>query len=286
MIGLNIKKKQIKNLPVNVIVRVVLIALALTFIYPLFFSFQTSLKTLNEFYADIWAWPKQWLFSNYVTAWQVGRIGEYFLNSVIICVTATFFLEVFTIMAAYALSRLQLPGVGLMIVALFVVQLMPTETIIIPLYLMMSKLHLLRIRYVAIILANVGWALSGTIIVMKNFFDTVPNDILEAARIDGATELKTMVYVVLPLMKGAIATCIVMNFTAIWGELMWAQIATMTTDKGIPLTVGLLNFQSSFGTNWPLLCAAIVVVALPLYLLFLFLQKYFVASLTAGAVKG
>ena len=123
-------------------------------------------------------------------------------------------------------------------------------------------------------------------VMLKNFFDTVPNDILEAARIDGATELKTMVYVVLPLMKGAIATCIVMNFTAIWGELMWAQIATMTTDKGIPLTVGLLNFQSSFGTNWPLLCAAIVVVALPLYLLFLFLQKYFVASLIAGAVKG
>ena len=122
--------------------------------------------------------------------------------------------------------------------------------------------------------------------IMKNYFDTVPRDLLEAARIDGAGEVTSMFHIVLPLMKGALATCIIFNFTAVWGEMMWAKTATMTVDKGIPLTVGLLNFKGSYGTNWPLLCAAIIIITIPLYLLFLFLQKYFVASLTAGGVKG
>ena len=87
-------------------------------------------------------------------------------------------------------------------------------------------------------------------------------------------------------MKSALATCIVMNFTFVWGELMWAQTATLTTTRGIPLTVGLLNFKDQFGTNWPLLCAAVCVIVIPLYLMFIFLQKYFVASMAAGGVKG
>lgn len=270
----------------GVILRVILILLAVVFIYPVVFSFFTSTKSLNEFYTNRWGLPQVWEFGNYATAWVKGRIGEYFLNSVIYCVLTVIFLEIFAVMASYALSRLHIPHVEAAILFLFVVQLLPSETVIIPLYLMMSRLHLLRIMYVPLIIANVGWALSGTIIIMKNFFDTLPGELLEAARIDGCTETKSMFHIVLPLMKGAIATCVVMNFTAVWGELMWAQIATMTTDKGIPLTVGLLNFTSSYGTEWPLLCAAIIVVVIPLYILFIFLQKYFVASLTAGAVKG
>ena len=77
-----------------------------------------------------------------------------------------------------------------------------------------------------------------------------------------------------------------MNFNFVWGELMWAQIATLLTDKGLPLTVGLLNFKGQISTNWPQLCAAICIVILPLYLIFLLMQKYFIAGLTAGGVKG
>ncbi|WP_373217881.1 carbohydrate ABC transporter permease [Ruminococcus sp. 5_1_39BFAA] len=270
----------------SIVLRAALVILALAFVYPVFFSFLTSTKSLTEFYQNRWGIPEVWQFANYGAAWVKGRIGEYFLNSLIYCFLTVLFLEIFAVMAAYALSRLHVPHVELIIGFLFICQLLPNETVIIPLYLMMSRLHLLKLMYVPLIVANVGWALSGTIIVMKNFFDTLPGELLEAARIDGCTETKSMFHIVLPLMKGAIATCVVMNFTAVWGELMWAQIATMTTDKGIPLTVGLLNFQSAYGTEWPLLCAAIIVVVIPLYVLFIFLQKYFVASLTAGAVKG
>lgn len=268
------------------IFRVFLLLFSVICLYPIFFSFQTSLKTMNEFYGDIWAWPEQLRFGNYIEAMVKGQVGEYFMNSVIIAVLSLLLIETFSIMAAYAIARLRLPRPELILLFCFGIQLLPTETIIIPLYIMMSKLGIIRTTFWPIVIAYVGWSIPGTTIILKNYFDTVPTELLESARIDGAGEITTMFKIVLPLMKSALATCIVMNFTFVWGELMWAQTATLVTTKGIPLTVGLLNFQDQFGTDWPLLCAAVCVIVIPLYLLFLFLQKYFVASMTAGGVKG
>lgn len=278
---------KLKKTPAYIwIFRVLLIFIGLIFIYPLIFALQTSFKTMNEFYMDTWSLPEALRIENYVTAWIEGRIGEYFLNSAIVCLGSIVLIETFSIMASYALSRLHIPFVEGIILFFFILQMLPTETVISPVYLLISKMGLLKVPYLPIIIGYAGWSLPGTITIMKNYFDTVPKDLLEAGRIDGAGEITTMFKIVLPLMKGAVATCIIMNFTAAWGELMWARTATMTTNTGIPLTVGLLNFQGSYGTDWPLLCSAIVVIAVPLYLMFLFLQKYFVASLTAGSVKG
>lgn len=281
------RTKAFRRTPAYVrIFRVILILFSVVCLYPIIFSFQTSLKTMNEFYMDIWAWPKEMRFSNYIEAMITGHVGEYFMNSVIIAVLSILLIETFSIMAAYSLARLRLPHPELILIFCFGIQLLPTETIIIPLYMMMSKLRILRTPFWPMVIAYVGWSLPGTTIILKNYFDTVPTELLESARIDGAGEIKTMFKIVLPLMKSALATCIVMNFTFVWGELMWAQTATLVTTKGIPLTVGLLNFKDQFGTNWPLLCAAVCVIVVPLYLMFLFLQKYFVASMTAGGVKG
>ena len=284
---MNSKAGKLKKSPLYVwIFRIILFVMGITYVFPLIYSIQTSFKSMNEFYGNIWGLPEKLLVSNYADAWIAGRIGEYFLNSVIISVITIFFIELFAIMASYALSRLHIPFVESIIMFFFVIQMLPSETMISPVYLMMAQIKIMRIPYLPIILGYVGWSLPGTIIIMKNYFDTVPRDLLEAARIDGAGEVTSMFHIVLPLMKGALATCIIFNFTAAWGEMMWAKTATMTVDRGIPLTVGLLNFKGSYGTNWPLLCAAIVIISIPLYLLFLFLQKYFVASLTAGGVKG
>ncbi|WP_394924962.1 carbohydrate ABC transporter permease [uncultured Robinsoniella sp.] len=269
-----------------VICRVILISLVLIWIYPVLFSLQTSFKTLDEFFANIWALPHTLGVDNFVKAFTQGHIGEYFINSIIIAAVSLVSIEVISVMAAYSLARLRIPHTGLIIMLCFAIQLLPTETIIIPLYMMMSKLGMLGVRYLPIIIAYVGWSIPGTTIILKNFFDTIPKELLEAARIDGSGEVRNLFKIVLPLMKGALATCIVMNFTFVWGELMWAKTATITTVSGLPLTVGLMNFKGEFGTNWPLLCAAICMIVIPLYLVFLFLQKYFVSSLTAGSVKG
>lgn len=269
-----------------ILLRIVMISCIAIYVLPIVFSFITSLKTTPEFYQNVWALPEKFRFENYIQAFTEGKIGEYFLNSVIIAATSLVLIQVFALSAAYALSRLKIPFANLILVLLLVIQVLPTESMIIPLYMMLSKTGMLKLQYAAIIIGYVGWSLPGTIIILKNYFETIPIELLEAARIDGSGEFNTMVKIILPLMKGAMSTCFVMNFTYVWGELMWAQIATLLTDKGIPITVGLLNFQGMFTTNWPMLTAAICMVMLPLFLIFLFLQKYFVAGLTNGGVKG
>ncbi len=149
-----------------------------------------------------------------------------------------------------------------------------------------SKLGITKVTYLPQIVAYVGWCLPGTIIIMKNFFMSIPVELLEAARIDGSGEVKTMTKIALPLMKSSILTCVVFNFCFAWGELMWAQLSTVASSKGIQITVGLLNFQGIYGTNWPLLCAAIIMILTPLFVLFAFTQRYFVAGLTSGGLKG
>jgi len=277
----------IKKINISVgLMRLFLIAMAIFSIFPIIFSIFTSFKTNKEFYKNIWAFPEELRIENYITAITEGKIGEYAVNSITISVVSLTIVLIVSILAAYALSRLRIPGAELLLLILILIQILPTESIIIPEYMIVSKLGLLQTKYWAMILPYVGWLLPGTIIILANFFKTIPLELLEAARIDGASELRTMVKIIIPLMKSSIMTCLVFDFCFVWGELMWAQIATLVKEDGIPLTIGLLNFKGLYTTNWGATAAAICVITVPLYALFIFTQKYFIEGLTAGGVKG
>ena len=268
------------------VVRLSLILLSVAFLMPLYFSLTTSFKSMQEFYESVWSLPHALRFENYSEAFSVGHVGEYLFNSIVITVMTICLVQICSITCAYALARLKIKGAEIIVLFLYAFQILPQESNIIPLFMICSKLGITDVTYLPQIVAYVGWCLPGTIIIMKNFFMSIPVELLEAARIDGSTELNTMVKIVLPLRKSPILTCVVMNFSFAWGELMWEQLSTIASSKGIQITVGLLNFQGMYGTNWPLLCAAIVMVLIPLFVLFAFAQKYFVAGLTSGGVKG
>jgi ABC-type glycerol-3-phosphate transport system permease component len=270
----------------EITLRLIMVLFVGAYFIPVLFSLSTSFKSLGEFYRNIWGLPEKFRFDNYVKAFTTGRIGEYFMSSVIIAAFSLVLIQICSLFMGYALARLQIPYANIILMALLAIQVLPTESEIVPLYIMFTRAGLFKIPYWGIILAYVGWSVPGTTIIMKNFFDTIPAELMESARIDGCGELKTMVRIILPLMKSAVATCFVFNFNFVWGELMWAQIATAVTDKGIPLTIGLLTFRGTYGTQWPLLSAAICMVMIPLFAAFLFTQKYFVAGLTAGGIKG
>lgn len=276
----------INKLNSSVFFRIILIILAVLYIYPVIFTFFTSLKTTEEFYSSLWALPSRLNFDNYIEAFKVGHLGEYFFNSVIIAALTLFTVTLLGTFAAYALARMRIPLAGTIVAVLFVLQILPVESMIIPLYMLMTKLSFFKVIYLPIGIAYLGWLLPGTIVILRNFFLSIPNELLESARIDGCSEWNMMFRIVFPLAGAAIATCTVFNFSFVWGELMWAQIATLTTDKGIPLSVGLINFQGQFTTNWGLMTAAICMILLPLIVLFIFLQKYFIQGLTSGAIKG
>lgn len=276
-----------KKIEISVwLIRAFLIVMAVISIFPVLFSIFTSFKTNQEFYKNIWALPEKLHVENYVTAVIEGKIGEYAINSIAISALTLLLVIVVAIFAAYALSRMNVPGAEIFLVVLILIQILPTESIIIPEYMIVSRLGLLKTKYWAMVLPYVGWLLPGTIIILTNFFKTIPMELIEAARIDGASELKTMTKIIAPLMKSSIATCLVFDFCFVWGELMWAQIATLVKEDGLPLTIGLLNFKGLYSTNWGATAAAICIITVPLYMMFLFTQKYFIEGLTAGGVKG
>lgn len=266
--------------------RIFLVILVVVNIYPVLFTLFTSFKSTEDFYSNIWSLPQRLLLNNYVNAFKIGHIGEYFINSIaieIITLLGTMFLGV---LAAHALARLKVPFAKGIIAVLLIVQILPQESMIMPLYIFMSKLKFIGMIYLPIATAYIGWFLPGTIVILTSFFQTIPVELLESARIDGSSEINTMFKIIIPLSMGAITTCTVLNFCGAWGELMWAQIATLNSNIGMPLTVGLINFQGQYTTDWGLMTAAICMVLLPLFTMFIFLQKYFIQGLTSGAVKG
>lgn len=259
---------------------------ALSNIFPLFFAFFTSFKTNQEFYKSIWALPTELHYENYIEAFFTGKIGEYAINSVIVAVLTLALTIICSTLAAYSLSRLHVPGAEIILTVLILLQSLPTEAILIPEYMIVSRLHLLKHIHLAMSLPYSAWYIPANIVILANFFATVPMDLLESARLDGASEMKTLIKIILPLMKAPVSTCLVLDFCGVWGELMWAQIVTLTSEKGLTLTIGLLNFKGMFGTNWGAMTAAICMISIPLIVIFIFTQKYFVQGLTAGGVKG
>ena len=149
----------------------------------------------------------------------------------------------------------------------------------------MSKLHLTG-NYGTLILPYVAWQIPFAMYIMKQYFETIPQELIESGRIDGCNEFQTFIHIMLQLVTPAIATIVVFTFIGNWGELMWANITTAASTTIKTLPVGLLNFKTEMGVQWGQYTAGICMVTIPLMIVFAYFQKYFVAGLTNGAVKG
>lgn len=282
---LEMKKSLRKNdLRIKWIIRIVLLVFVILTIYPLFFVLLTSTKTTMEFYNNIWLFPKEFAWGNYQYAWEIARIGEYFVNSIIVVVITVIVTLILSAFAGYSLAKLNVPKADFIMLAIFLLTMLPSESIIMPMYIIISKLGMTG-THISLIIPYIGWGMALTIYIYRNFFKTVPTEIIEAARIDGCTETRTFLKVVLPMMLPATATNAIFLFLAWWGEMLWASVELSTSSlKTLPL--GITAFVQSAGTDWGPLCAASCIILIPVIIFFLFTQKFMVSGLTGGAVKG
>ncbi|HKL80656.1 MAG TPA: carbohydrate ABC transporter permease [Mobilitalea sp.] len=265
--------------------RIITVIVSLSVVYPLIFILLVSFKNNNEFYSDIWGLPKIWRWANYSYAWINGSIGSYALNSIIVTIFAVVVSVILAAFAGYSLSKMHIPKAELIIAVLMCFNFIPGVAIYIALYTQMISMHLNKTLWM-LIFPYMAWQIPFGIYIFKKFFDSIPSELLEAARVDGSGEMRIFLRVILPIVRPAIATVVVFNFINIWGEYMWASIASSSSRAIQTLPVGLLYFRGEYGIEWGPFAAAITIIVIPLMILFIYLQKYFIQGLTSGAMKG
>jgi len=282
--GRKINKYVIKNFTSGFLSHVVLILVSITCIFPLVWMFSSSLKTQQEVFKNMSLWPGTFNWINYVIAWTRGGFGVYFLNSVFYTVTVVGGLILISSLAAYAFSRLTLPGKNIIYYVFLAAMMVPIPGAFVALYVLLVKLGLVNTR-LGYILAQISIGLSLSIYLFKTFFDEISKDIEDAARVDGCSILGIWWHIALPIAKPAIAVIVIFNTLAVWNEYILAMIILQDKAK-MPLQRGLMIFQGAHFTEYPLLMAGITITVIPVVVVYLFMQRHIIQGITAGAVKG
>jgi multiple sugar transport system permease protein len=247
----------------RILLYIFLVVFTLLYMMPLFSAVVASLRTQDDISLNgFWSIPEEITFQNYPEAWTGGRVNKYLLNSFIITIpalTATIFLSS---LSAFALARYRFPGNRL---------------------IYFNKLGLYD-TYSAVIMIHIAFQLGFCTFVLRNFMRTLSGEIMDAARIDGASEFGIYWRIALPLSLPGIAAVATLEFTWIFNDYIWALIL-IQDDALKPVTAGLAGLQGQFSTNWPLVVAAALMAAVPTLIIFFVLQRYFIGGLMLGSGK-
>jgi ABC-type glycerol-3-phosphate transport system permease component len=274
--------------PGRLVLYLVLILGAVVAILPFFWMVSTSLMTLGETINRQWI-PKVPQFENFVTAWTEADFSRYFLNSVIVTFTTIFGLLTTSILAGYAFARIQFFGRNLIFALLLSTMMIPESVTMIPNFLMirgdilplpggswLNSLQALTVPF----MAN-----AFSIFLLRQFFIKIPDDLWDAARMDGAGHLRFLIQVVLPISKAPILTVLIFAFIGSWNAFLWPLLVT-TTATWRPLMVGLWTFVNEAGPQTHLLMAGAVITVIPILILYFLTQKQFTEGIATTGLKG
>ncbi|HEY8702909.1 MAG TPA: carbohydrate ABC transporter permease [Arthrobacter sp.] len=258
---------------------------SLIVILPLLWTIMTSFKTTTEIFASPFALPKNWNFDNYVKAWTTAGIGSYFLNSVIVVGSALIIVMMLGAMCAYVLARFALPG-GRAIYYLMLAGLtFPIFLAIVPLFFILKNVGLLN-TLPGLIITYVAFALPFTVFFLFSFFKALPNEIAEAAALDGAGEWRTFFQVMLPMARPGLASVLIFNFLGLWNQFL-IPVALNTNTKNYVLSQGLAAFasQAGYAVDFGALFAAVVITVVPVLIIYVIFQRQLQGSVSQGTSK-
>jgi multiple sugar transport system permease protein len=259
------------------------IALAIMFLTPVVYlvliSVMTSQQALTSDY-----WPNTWHFENYVRVFEVTPLPRYLLNTVIYAVSATVLMLLSSVPAAYALAKLKFRGRNVMFLTVICVMMLPPQVVTVPLYLMWARYGLTGSLAPLIIPMLFGDAFC--IFLLRQFLLTIPTDYLDAARVDGCGEWRTLLRVVLPMARPGIAAAALFQFFYAWNDYYGPLLYTSENESSWTLSLGLASFHGVHHVDWNLVTAATVLAMVPIVVVFFFAQKAFVQGVTLTGVKG
>jgi multiple sugar transport system permease protein len=266
----------------RVIVYVLLIGVALVYFTPFFWSVSTSLKTLPESVKGFDLLPDDPTLQAYRNAFSSFNVARYMANSAFLSVTLTLSNLLLASLGGYAFARLRFPGREVLFVLVLATLMVPDQLRLVPLFQMLTNWHLIS-TYQGYFLIKAVEATS--LFLMRQYFLTIPRDYEEAAKLDGAGFFKTYWKVMLPLAGPALAAITILEFQGIWNEFFWPLIILQDESK-YTLTIGISSFVGQYKTLWPELMAASVIAILPVAIIFVIFQRFFISGVAAAGVKG
>jgi ABC-type glycerol-3-phosphate transport system permease component len=283
------ERRRVRHPARRALLYVVVVATSLAMIGPLYWMFGTSFKPSADIFASPPKWiPDPWTLGNYRDVFTLLPFDRFFVNSVIVAVSIVSLNIVFDTMAAYAFAKLKFPGRDVIFFLLLITLMIPFQVNLIPLYRMMVFLHRINPHlgidtYSGLIAPSMIQVFG--IFLMRQFFQSIPDEVLESARCDGASEFRIIRSIVLPLALPGIATLAIFTFLSAWNDFLWPLLVTSSDQmRTLPVGVALLARKNTI--NWGDTMAGTVLASVPMIVVFLVLQRRFIEGLTAGAVKG
>ena len=273
-----------KALAWKIVIYIFLVLMAFLYLAPLVWMFFVSLKTNTEIFKSPFALPEEIQLGNFIFAWTAGKLGIATLNSAIVCVTALILNIIIGCMASFALGRLRFKMSGAVMTYFLIGMMIPIHCILIPLFKTFSNMHLYN-SLLGLIIPYTVVSLPTTIFIMTGFFKNMPNEMFEAACIDGCSIYKIFTSIALPLSKTGIFVTALMAFVGNWNELLLAMVF-ISDDAKKTLPVALSKFVGPYNTNYTQMFAAIIIAVLPTIIVYCCFSNQIVDGLTAGAVKG
>ena len=267
------------------IVFILFLALAFTFLYPLFFMLANSLKSSADYMANVFSLPApdRWKLDNYSIIVSQFNILLYFRNSAIVTVVTVALLLALSTFAGYALAKLRFRGSRPIFLALFATTFIPAQVTLIPLYVMFARLGLVN-NLAAVIATYLAAFLPAAILLLASNFRAIPDSMIESARIDGAGYFSTVWSIVVPMGKPALGICIIFNVISAWNDL-FTPLILLPKQEMKTVIVALAGLMSRFSSRPTLQLTGLIMASLPVLLVYLAFQKYIVKGLTMGSFR-
>ena len=271
----------------NIIYCIISVFILCILLFPIFWIFVTSLKTEQEiFQIPPTFYPHVLNLKSYAAQIENGDFNMFhsFANSFVISMAAMLIAVVMSVPASYAIAKYRFKGRNGMLLFFLVTQMLPVSVLLTPMFIMFKNIHMYN-TWGAPILADATIGIPFSILILKNYFASIPKELEEAAYIDGCNRFTAFFKILVPVAKPGIIVCAIFSFLYAWGDLAYGMTFVLDQQKR-PITAGIFNFMGQYGTKWSYLTAFAIVTIIPVALIFIFMQKYIVAGMTNGAVKG
>ena len=269
----------------GIVATVILAVVAIFWISPLALLLITALRPLSDFIANgPLTWPQTFTLQNFGDAWSIGNFATTYKNSMILMLLKTPIGVLVSAMLAFALAKLRIRFRSAIMYTVFLGLTIPIYITIVPVFVMLRSVGQTDSLF-GLVGPYLAFGIPFMVLVLQSFFRQIPDEILEAARIDGASEWRIFFTVILPLSTPALVTVFILDAVATWNEFLFALIL-LNSDANKTIPVGLLNFQGQFANNYTGLAAGILIAVVPILIAYIFLQRWIVGGLTAGASKG